>query len=150
MELGANDALQELFARAHPADRAAATRLASALRRVGGDADEEIAALLHDAAKGRAGLGARIIHVLEGSPIGGDPGGPLASERRRLRHHATSVVDLARDAGAPRRCVEILTELARLEADRNVRHQGDVVSQGEGHGNDAALRLYLLDSGGRA
>ena len=142
LELGASDALRELYALAHPADRAAATRLATALRRAGGDEDEETAALLHDTAKGRTGLLARILHVLEGSPVGGAARGPLRLERQRLRQHATVVVTLARSAGASPRCVEILTDLAALEAHGTGRR--------EAHGDGAAMRLFLLDSGGRA
>ena len=140
VDLGASRALRDLYARAHPADRAAATRLAAALRRAGGDADEEIAALLHDTAKGRTGLLARIVHVLEGSPHGGAARGPLGAQRQRLHEHATRVVTIAREAGASPRSVAILTDLAELEANGVVRSAGD----------GAAARLFLLDSGGHA
>ena len=146
MALGAIDPapvhcdVRDLYARAHPADRAAATRLAAALRSAGGDADEEIAALLHDTAKGRTGLLARIVHVLEGSPHGGAARGPVGAQRQRLREHATRVVTIAREAGASPRSVAILTDLAELEANGVVRSAGD----------GAAARLFLLDSGGHA
>jgi hypothetical protein len=47
-ELGAGEAMIHAFAASHPADRAAATRMAEALRRAGAGPSEEVAALIHD------------------------------------------------------------------------------------------------------
>lgn len=140
LDLGASQALRDLFARAHPADRAAASRLAAALRRAGCDEDEEVAALLHDAAKGQSGLVARIVHVLEGSPHGGAARGALGEQRQRLREHATRIVSQAFEGGASQRSVAILAELAAIEANGQLRTTI----------TGAAARLFMLDSGGRA
>ena len=133
--LGASEAAIDRYAAAHPADRAAATRLAAATRRAGGSPDEEFAALFHDLAKGQCGLVARVLHVLEGAPTSGTPHGPLHSERAYLRVHAARVVELAREVGATERCVQILANLAALEAGEAVR------------ADTAAVRLLALDSG---
>lgn len=151
VELGASEATLHLFAAAHPADRAAATRLAARLRTIGANRDEELAALLHDVAKGRCGLVARIIHVLEGSPTSGTPRGPRSSDRALLRAHATRAAHLARQVGAPEGCVQILAELALIERGEGDRGaSGDVPSStiAARQSYAAARRLAALDSGG--
>lgn len=157
-ELGASAAARELYAAAHPADRASATRLAAALRSIGASSDEELAALLHDVAKQRCGLLSRVIHVIEGSPTSGIPRGLFSAERALLRDHASRAVQRAREVGAPEACVQILSDLASIE-------RGEVLREPNGREpNDAsarrgaaalgsraaAARLAALDSGGRA
>lgn len=152
VDLGASEAAQVLYAAAHPADRAAATRLAARLRKVDANGDEELAALLHDVAKGRCGLVARVVHVLEGSPTSGTPRGLFGGERALLRAHAVRAVQLAREVGASEGCVEILAELASIEHGgsgpaAHGRAPSDTVAKRGSRA--AALRLAILDSGGR-
>lgn len=114
--LGASASARRAFAAAHPADQASATRAASALRRLDASEDDQLAALLHDLAKGRVGLVPRILHVLEGSPVAGRARGPWSAARGQLRAHAAAAPDLAARLGAPKGTVALLRELARQES----------------------------------
>ncbi len=138
--IGATPRARRAFAAAHPADQASATRTAASLRRLGAKPDDQLAALLHDLPKGQVGLLARVIHVLEGSPVRGRARGPFARSRQTLRLHASVAPKLADKLGAPRGTIAILHELARLESRTSSRQKPTKI--------DARVRLLLdLDSG---
>ncbi len=138
--LGATARARRAFAAAHPADQASSARTAESLRRLGANADDQLAALLHDLPKGRIGLLPRAIHVLEGSPVTGEACGPFARARTTLRQHASAAPTLAAKLGAPRGTIHILRELARQEARGASRLRST--------GINARVRLLLdVDSG---
>lgn len=137
--LRATPRARRAFASAHPADQASATRTAASLRRLGAKRDDQFAALLHDLPKGRVGLIARVLHVLEGSPVVGHARGPWGSSRQLLRLHASAAPKLAASLGAPKGTILILNELARQESRRARDHHPS--------GIGARARLLLdLDS----
>ena len=138
--LRATPRARRAFAAAHPADQASATRTAASLRRLGAKRDDQLAALLHDLAKGKVGLLPRVLHVLEGSPVTGRARGPFARSRQTLRSHAVAAPRLAAKLGAPSGTIAILRELARQEARTS--------TQPKSAGIQARVRLLLeLDSG---
>lgn len=138
--LRATPRARRAFAAAHPADQASATRTAASLRQLGAKGDDQLAALLHDLAKGQVSLLPRVLHVLEGSPVTGQARGAFARARQTLRLHASAAPVLAEKLGAPRGTVTILQELARQEP--RTAHRGRAT------GIDARARLLLdLDSG---
>jgi hypothetical protein len=114
--LRATPRARRAFAAAHPADQAASIRTAASLRNLGAHRDDQLAALLHDLAKGHVGLLPRVLHVLEGSPVAGVARGPFAGARQTLRRHAAEAPALASKLGAPRGTIAILRELARQES----------------------------------
>ena len=115
-ELRASSRARRAFAAAHPADQEASVRVAVRLRRQGAGDDDQLAALLHDLAKGPVGLVPRILHVLEGSPTSGAARGPWSAARNILRRHAASAPRLAADLGAPEGTIALLDGLAQRES----------------------------------
>lgn len=114
-ELGVGEAMLHAFAASHPADRAAATRMAEALRQAGAGPSEEVAALIHDLPKGQVGLFLRIVHVLTGSTtMSYESGAPLQG-LAALRTHADAAPHRARELGAAADVIALLTELAHIE-----------------------------------
>lgn len=139
-ELRATPRALRAFAAAHPADQRSATRTATSLKRLGAKRDDQLAALLHDLPKGGVGLLARVLHVIEGSPVTGRARGPLSRSRQILRGHAAAAPKLAAKLGAPRGTIAILRELARQESQAS--------RQPSAKGMQARVRLLLdLDSG---
>jgi hypothetical protein len=103
-----------LFDSMHVADRRHGLDVVAALRNAGERETEVLlAGLLHDAAKGDAGLLPRVIHSLDqahisvvGRAIGWLPG--MREARLRLRDHAEASAQLAATAGCSQRTVELI------------------------------------------
>jgi hypothetical protein len=118
----------ELFEAMHVADRRHGLDVAARLRADGvTDPDVLLAGLLHDAGKGRTGLGPRIVHSL-GEVYGGRltslarrlPGTAAALDR--LRDHAELSAALAAAAGCSERTVELIRwQAAPRDPDLGVR-----------------------------
>ena len=138
--LRASARARRAFAAAHPADQEASVRVALSLRRQGAGDDDQLAALLHDLAKGRVGLVPRIVHVLEGAPTRGAARGPWAAARNTLRTHAATAPRLAADLGAPAGTIALLEGLARRES-------GAAPRTSSGHMRPRIEMLHRLDSG---
>lgn len=103
-----------LFRSMHPADQRHGLAVLRALRARGADdRDLLLAALLHDAGKGRTGLLPRVLHAL-GQAYGAWiprlarrlPG--LGRALDRLAHHPALSADLAAGAGSSARTVELI------------------------------------------
>jgi hypothetical protein len=133
-ELGAGEAMIHAFAASHPADRAAATRMAEALRRAGAGPSEEVAALIHDLPKGQVGLLLRIVHVLTGSIMMAYEAGVPMKGLTALRTHADAAPHHARELGAAADVIALLEELAHIE------RGGTAVDH-------RVMRLHLADEG---
>ena len=133
-ELGVGEAMLHAFAASHPADRAAATRMAEALRHAGAGPSEEVAALIHDLPKGQVGLLLRMVHVLTGSTtMAYEAGAPLKG-LTALRTHADAAPHHARELGAAADVIALLEELAHIE------RGGTAVDH-------RVMRLHLADEG---
>jgi hypothetical protein len=104
----------QLFRSMHPADQRHGLAVYRALRAQGAiEPDLLLAALLHDAGKGRTGLLPRVVHSLGqayGAWIprlaGRLPG--MAAALDRLAHHAARSAELAARAGCSARAVELI------------------------------------------
>lgn len=114
LEAWTTPAQRALFDSMHVADRRHGLDVVATLR-AGGVHDPEVllAGLLHDAAKGNAGILPRIVHSL-GQAYGRRivrlaalvPG--LAADLERLRTHSEESANLAAAAGCPPRTVELI------------------------------------------
>lgn len=138
--LRASAQARRAFAAAHPADQDASVRVALSLRRQGAGEDDQLAALLHDLAKGPVGLVPRIVHVLEGAPTSGAARGPWSAARNTLRRHAAAAPRLAADLDAPEGTIALLEGLAQRESDATSRTSTQRMSS-------RIETLHRLDSG---
>lgn len=116
-----------LFDAMHRADRRHGLDVVAALRRAGvTDRDVLVAGLLHDCAKGDAGLWPRVawslgerfgewVHALAARLPG------WSAAMTRLRDHADLSAELVREAGGSSRTVELIRRQAEAPRDRDGR-----------------------------
>jgi len=113
--LRATPRARRAFAAAHPADHAASIRTAASLRNLGAHRDDQLAALLHDLAKGTSACSHGCFTCSRGRR---SRGGTRAVCRCTADAAPTrcGAPALASKLGAPRGTIAILRELARQES----------------------------------